>query len=61
MRLSDIHSVSTSSEGGLHILTITEPSLEFNGTEIRCIAHLNGNSELTMPASLLLQGWCTFT
>ena len=49
-------SASTISESGLHTLTITEPSPEFNGTEIRCIAHLNGNSELTMPATLLLQG-----
>ena len=57
----DFPSASTSSEGGLHTLTITEPSLEFNETEVRCIAHLNGSSELTMPATLLLQGWCSCT
>ena len=61
-RTEDFPSVSIKGENGLYTLTITEPSLEFNGTEIRYLAYLtNRNSELAMIATLLLQGWCSCT
>ena len=55
-RPQNFPSITISSDNSLYTLTITEPPLEFNRTEIQCIAHFNGNLELTMPATLLLQG-----
>ena len=61
-RADDFPSVSIIAKGGVHTLTINYPSLEFNGTEIRCLAYItNRNSELAMTATLLLQGWCSCT
>ena len=58
-RSDDFPAASAINIGGAHTLTITEPSLEYSGTKIECVAILDSKQEVSLPATLLLQGWCT--
>ena len=56
-RVDNLLAVSTESEGGVHTLTISNATADYDGAEIQCVVFGGvGEPELTSPAILQLQG-----